>query len=141
MPLNRHSTAPTAASLHHGSWASPASSTPMLAARAQAHGPVLIISPMTTASPASGRSQPRSGPSRRNTRSTTSAPRPISHGIQESPANGQSSRAAASVATPAAPRGERVNRRQLNRGRRRSSGGGGGPGGGGLGGSGSAGEA
>src|SRR5688500_1013344 len=90
---------------------------PMLPANAHAHGLVLSISPITTARPASGMSQPRSGPSSRINRNTRSAAIPIIQGIQEKPANGHNSSAATTMARQAAPRGERVSRRQSNRGR------------------------
>ena len=114
IPATRHNTAPTATIFHSGSCSSPAMSTPMLAASAQAHGLVLHISPMTTTRPASGRSQPRSSPSNRRMRTTSRAPNPASSGIQENPENGQSSRNAASSPNPTAARGVLTNRRHSN---------------------------
>ena len=102
---------PSAASRQAGNRTSPAMSTPMLAANPHAHGVVLIISPATTTNPARCTSHPRSSPSSRSSRIRISAPKPINHGIQDSPANGQSSSAAATTANPAAPRRVRANRR------------------------------
>ena len=88
----------------------------MLAARAQAHGPVLYISPTTTTNPPRCRAQPRSSPSRRRSRSRISSPMPAAQGIQDQLEKGQSSRAATAMTRPAAPRRDRVSRRQLNGG-------------------------
>ncbi len=116
-PDTTHMTAPTAASRHQGSWTRPASSTPMLAASAQDHGPVLSMSPPITTMPARWGAQPRSKPSIRSNRSSTSTPSPASHGSHDHPANGQSRSAAVAMTRPAAPRRVRVIRRHVRRGR------------------------